>query len=303
VDKRSAKVGEAVTLTFLVEGAGNLKALESPKLPELPAFRTYDTISSLNMRKDKDVVQGSKAFRTVLVPRASGRMVIPSIPFSWFDPSADRYVQAATAPIELDVAAAAPGSPAVGYASPNRTSPDLTALGEDIRYIKESLPSAPVSSALRAAARGRWIHLLPLIAFLCAGAAKLYRDRLNLDPAGRRFRSALAAARRRIDEAGVRHAANSPQQAAELLEEALARFLADKLDRSASGLTLREATDLLRGKFPGVKEETLQDIKGLWEDLEAVRFAGDGSATSEAIAALLKRAGGVLRKLDQEIRR
>src|SRR6185369_8183913 len=86
VDKTAGKVGEAITLNVTLEGAGNLKVLGAPKLPDLPSFRVYDTLIDLHLNKAGDVVQGSKVFKTVLVPRASGSLKIPPISFSFFSP-------------------------------------------------------------------------------------------------------------------------------------------------------------------------------------------------------------------------
>ncbi|MBI5202323.1 MAG: protein BatD, partial [Elusimicrobia bacterium] len=137
LDKKSVKVGDALNLTVTVEGTGNLKALGTIKLPDSPSFRAYETVSSLNLSRAGDAVKGSKVFRTVLVPRVSGTLTIPAIPFAYFDPSKRAYVSAATPPLEIDVAPAAGGTSPT-YVAPNSGGGEVTTVLEDIRYVKET---------------------------------------------------------------------------------------------------------------------------------------------------------------------
>ncbi|MBI4423644.1 MAG: BatD family protein [Elusimicrobia bacterium] len=299
VDKRSLKVGEALNLTVTVEGTGNLKALGAPRIPESPSWRAYDTVGSLNLNKAEDVVRGSKVFRTVLVPRVSGTLTIPSIPFSYFDPTKREYVHAGTSPIDVEVAPAAAGSPGASYVAPSTPGADLTQVQHDIRYIKESASAARSASGTLTFLAGRtFLHLIPLALFLSSLAVGGYRERLLLDPQGARFRRAAGRAQGLLKEAG-RYAASDAGRAAAKVGEALSGFIADKLGRSASGLTLRDAQDAIRARFPGVAPDRLDRLRELWQEVDQLRFAG-GTAGADA-AALASGVGQLLRELDREM--
>ena len=296
LDRTSTRVGEAVNLTVTVAGAGNLKAVGDPALPELASARVFDTVSTLNLDKKNDVVSGSKAFRTVLVPRVSGDMTIPPIAFSYFEPREAAYKTVTTQPLTLKVAPAPAGSAPVA-AGPSPSAPEgLTSVTEDIRYLKPAGGEPAVDRLLAGLAGAGPINAIPLAVLLLAGAAELLRVRRESDPAGVRFRGARRAAEQRIAHA---RATAQPQQAAALMAEALAGYLADKLGQPAAGLSLRRAQELLRRSCA---PETLNMLKAVWEDLELQRFAPPSSAdgASKTASDVLEQ---LLAVLDKEIKK
>lgn len=300
VDKTSAKVGDAITLSISLEGAGNLKVLGAPKLPDLPSFRVYDTLIDLHINKAGDVVQGSKVFKTVIVPRASGTLQIPAIPFSFFSPEKGEYIQVTTAPIDLEIAPAPGGqTPTIGYVSPSQTgSGEVTPMNEDIRYVKP--PSGPsiISELLSAVSRNVWVQFLPLIVFLFLGGNWIYQDRLSRDPARLRFRQALSKALRKIKEAEGQ-LQKDPVQSGALLSEALSGFLADKLNSSASGLTLRQVQEQVRSRFPRAANGQIDTLKTVWEELEQLRFAGREHFSPAALTSLMGQLESLVQELDR----
>lgn len=301
VDKTAAKVGEAVNLVVTISGTGNLQSVGEPKLPDLPGFRGYETISSLNLDKKDDLVRGSKVFRTVLVPRVSGPQTIAPIHLSYFNPEKRAYMDAATLPITLHVApGAAESAPAADFSGlRENTAKGLTAVAQDIRYLKNS-PKVPASTrALEAvSSAGPW-HTLPFLLFALTLSLTQYREMQRSDKKGTRFRGAAKASYSKIKEAsGLRD--KDAKKAALLLSEALGGFLAGKLGESASGLTLRRVQDLLRAHQPHLGAHRLEEIRDLWEELDGLRFApGSGSGAK----TLPDRLAKLIRELDKEITR
>ncbi|MBI4386179.1 MAG: protein BatD [Elusimicrobia bacterium] len=301
-DKRQAQVGEAVTLSITISGSGNLKTVAPPPLPAIASLRAYDTLSSLAIRKEGDVVQGSKTFKTVLVPRASGRLSIPSVPFSYFDPARQSYVRAGTQTIELEISPASATSPAASFVASSAAAPELSAIGEDIRYIHESQRRNTVSAGLVAFGRLNTLHILPFSAFLLSLGLHLYRKKINADPAGARLRAALSNAQRSIRRAEKRRADGEPGPACALLWDALEDFLSDTLNQPVSAMTLRQTMELLQARFPRVPQDAWSDLKTLWEELDLLRFAGANAATPPRVAQLATITSTLLKKIDREMR-
>lgn len=300
VDKRNLKVGDALTLTVTVEGTGNLKALGTIKIPDTPSFRAFETVSSMNLSRSEDHIKGSKTFKTVLVPRVSGTLAIPSIPFSFFDPQKRAYVNAGTAPIDVEVSPAAGASPAPSYVTPQAGGGEVTAVLEDIRYVKESAVAGALSRFLSALAAQRAAHLTPLAIFLLALALGGYRERLLLDPQGARFRRAAGRAQSLLDEAeGI--AETDASLAAAKVAEALTGFIADKLGRSASGLTLREAQESIRSRFPRIAPDRLERLKQLWQEMEELRFAQGAQGGGGHAVILASGVADLVKELDREM--
>ncbi|MBI5623241.1 MAG: protein BatD [Elusimicrobia bacterium] len=288
VDRTDPKAGEAVNLTVTVQGTGNVKALGEVRLPPMPSFRVYDTVSSMSLDRAKDVVNGSKVFKTVLVPKVSGPLMIPSVSFHYFDPAKGQYIQASTPPILLKVGEGDASGAATAAAPTGR----LSTVSEDIRYLKPSPGISSATRVLETVAGGGNAHTLPFLLFAAVLSMTMYQEKLASDPKGRRFRGALKAARKRIHQAQDLKA-KDPKAAAALLSEALTRYLGDKLDAPASGLTLRRVVELLGSKAPGLGRE-LDSVKELWEELDLLRFApaashGKGSDAAERLSSVLER--------------
>lgn len=305
VDKSKAAVGEAVSLTVTVQGAGNLKAIADPKLPDTPSFRIYDTVSSLNLDKKDDRVRGSKVFKTVLVPRVSGELSIPSISFSYFDPERRAYLKASTLPIAIKALPAAPGGPAVSYAPGSGALPQgLTSITQDIRYLKTRTDRPVAARALEAVAAAGLLNGVPFLIFAGILGMARYRELDASDPRGARFRRALKSAEGRIKAAGKRDG-SEPGKSAGLLAEALSGYLADKLYEPPAGLTLKRVQELLRARQPRLDENRLAAIRTLWNELDGIRFAPDTFASAEGgreIERLTSDLTVLLKNLEKELR-
>jgi hypothetical protein len=297
-DKLDAKAGDAVTLTVEISGSGNVKSVPEPAKPDLPSLRFFETETSAVTDKKADRVGGSKTFKTVVVPRVSGDVTIPPFAFSYYDPQLKSYARAATAPISLRVA---PG-PAGGAAASAPTAPalGLTAVDEDIRYLKTAPESSPLSAALaRFADLGPW-HALPLAALALSALGDWRRRAADADPRGRRAREARGRAERRLKAAAALPDAEAGRAAA-LVGEALAAFVADKLDVPAAGLALKSALEGLRALRRPPEPQTLEKLRAAWEEADLRRFApgvdgADARRFAGDVAALIAA-------LDQELGR
>jgi len=301
VDRAKAKVGEALGLTTTVQGEGNLKAIADPRLAELPSFRVYETVSSLNLDKRNDRVRGSKVFKTLLLPRVSGDLTLPPITFSYFDPQKRAYVRVETLPIAIKAAPPAPGSaPVGGTGAPQQGGlQQLTSVTQDIRYLKTRRGRSTLGLALESVAGAGPLNALPLLLFAVSLGWFGYRELGAADPKGRRFRLAYRTACARIKEAGR---AKDPHLAVGLLGETLGQYLADKLDQTASGLTLRQVQQLLRSRRVPVSDPLIERVKVLWDELDLRRFAPAAKGTEEDQAHLARTLKSLLQDLEGEVR-
>src|SRR5207302_5111976 len=121
VDKQKLAVGEPLTLTLTVAGKGNIKSLPDLTIPPLTNFRTFDANAATNIEKKDGEVTGSKVFKTVLIPTASGELVIPPVPFAYFDTSADVYRTVKSHPLVIHVSPGASGPGGVAGAGWGQT--------------------------------------------------------------------------------------------------------------------------------------------------------------------------------------
>ncbi|MFH1620245.1 MAG: BatD family protein [bacterium] len=305
-DRKELKAGEALTLSVTVQGTGNLKTITAPALPDMPSFRVYDTVSSLNLQKSNDLVQGSKAYKTVFIPKVQGVQVIPSIRFSFFNPVSGSYEEVSSRPLEINVlAGAAPGPVQAGR--PGAAGRDITQFADDIHYVKDKTSlSAFTRFMLRINALG-WFNLAPLAAFLLSLAWNGLRKLRNKDPAAARCRRALSRAHTSLKKAERLFDAGKAPEAVALISCVLTDYLSDKLNLPVAGLTLRKTLFCLRDNFPAVSARVIEELESIWRELELMRFAPGGSRATPTAERnenpVSVRVEKLLQSLEKELRK
>jgi hypothetical protein len=134
-----AAVGDPITLKVKISGSGNFERASAPTVGRNNEWKTYKPSAKFEP-EDSAGCSGIKTFEQALVPVQSGKLAIPALAFSYFDPESKQYVTRSTQPISIEVgpgqsalntvpsAAVAPNSP-VGNPSgelgmaPNKLAP------------------------------------------------------------------------------------------------------------------------------------------------------------------------------------
>jgi tetratricopeptide (TPR) repeat protein len=260
-----ADVGEAVELVVEVIGRGNIKALPSPRLPEIASAEVFPPTESAEPQVGTEFVSGTKTFRWVLVPKEPGEITIPAIAYGYFDANAAKYAEAAAQPLHLTVSG--PATPLEGQITlrPVKPSPSSDALGV-------------VRSPLFLAAQ-----LLPL-ALLVASWMATRRREAPVEP--RRAASARAAL------AELRPvAAGDPREFCGRLAVAVRAQIADLYHdgqlRTSSPAVVRQTLETA-----GTARPTAAALADLLETLDRVRFARGESLPDPAV--MMQRAEQLL---------
>jgi len=324
-DRTEVHANEAVNLKVLVQGKGNVAAIGEPKAKWPDTVELYDSKGSAKSNRGV----GEKLFEMVLIPRAEGKVSLPGLEFSFFDPNQKKFVTRSTEPIELNVLAPLPGSqaaqpargatataqtPVSGGAPKTPATPDV-ARPETLRYLKNPGDSADYLSIL-GQPLWRWLYWLAGAAFL-ALAGWVIRDLLVLRGQGRR----KAARSRRAGELesrweALRTAARGavgemPWAEVSRAYDDLSDLILDELEafHPAGARSLsREDLKRIYVEDNGVAPETWSKLEQVLEHAEAVRFAGGGGGAGEQAArrdlgqktALAREAVEVLRKARKE---
>ena len=106
---QSVKLGEPVSLSFLISGEGNFPRIAAPILSDNEDWRIYPPEENFSA-KDPYGYSGTKVFEYILIPMHEGKLRTPEITFNYFDPSTANYVSLTQPAYEVEVRAAAPGS-------------------------------------------------------------------------------------------------------------------------------------------------------------------------------------------------
>jgi hypothetical protein len=302
-DRSEAKTGEAVNFSVTISGTGNLKAVTAPKLPELADFKVFDTLSSLDVKKEGDIISGKKTFTYILVPRAEGRKTVPPIGFAFFDPGAGAYREERTGPVTLQVEKGAEGAKNVYFNPSAARAQEVTASGSDIRYVSEKsgAPALPRLAA-RAASLPLRVHAIPAALLALSFWLASFNRFKSANPLLFRFRRARGEASRDIKEAETLIKAGKNNEAVSLLYDSFMDYLSDKCGVKVSALTMRKAVDLIKARFPDAGERALEEIRELWTCLELRHFSPEAAAT-EGTSDLAKKYALLLELLEKELRK
>lgn len=167
LDKNRTEQGTPVTYRVRVRGRGNINTIQIPELRVSSDLKVYDASTSVNISKDRLIVEGEKVVDTVIVPRKSGTFTIPELAFAYFDPQTGEYKTIRAAKQDLKVDPLDPGDvnpPPAEYAGPAEASKAaLKVLDQDIHYLKK--PPYPFEIAQLQLTRraGYWFALAVLL--------------------------------------------------------------------------------------------------------------------------------------------
>jgi len=282
VDRQDAKAGEAVNFSITVAGSGNLKAVTAPKLPELQDFKVFDTMSSLDIRKDGDIIGGKKTFTFILVPRAAGRKTVPPVAFSFFDPRAGQYRELHTAPLAISVQKGDQDTKNVYFNPVGAASPKVTA--SDIRYVSDT-PRAGflADSSDGIAALPLWPHAFPAALLLATFWLSRFNRYKSANPLLFRFRMAKSLANGDVERTEALIKSGKTGEAVSLLYDSFMAYLSDKCGVKMNALTIKKASEFIKTRFPGTSAHAMEEVRELWMALELRHFAPSAAEPEGAI--------------------
>ncbi len=279
----TVKAGDPISVKVVVWGTGNLHTVVEPTRPDAPIFRFYDPKTELMTQKQGDKFGGQKTFEYVVIPQKAGALTLPPFQLAFFDPDQDRYQTVETASVALQVL---PGEKAPETLS-GLNQEQVRVLGEDIRYIKPDHSQLTNQGRLLYERGGFWVlHLFPLMGVAGVYVYRRHQQRLEGDVAYARRRRAKSDARKRLSEANrLLQEVDSAAFHAEI-HRSLAQFLADRLNRSAAGLTSEMATVALSERQ--VPEPVIGQVRSIFALCDQARFA-PGQAGREQMAEMFEK--------------
>jgi len=288
IDKYEVRANEAVTLTVKIEGHGNVAAIQEPK-GKWPA--NIELYESKGRAKSGQGGVGEKVFEFLLIPRTTGKVDLPPLEISFFDPIKASYVTKNTQPITLSVSEPLPGSAAIqnprvaATGSENRLDKNAK---DDLRYIKAP---GETTVGFKGHPWWRWMYWLSAAGFL------FFVSFVLLETVKSKIAHAEATKEERILAQSkswqkLRTAAKAATAGASWKDvvqtyELLSGALYDAIDE-ACGVGARSAsrTDLkaLLVEEHKVAETTWNRFDKLFDFAEMVRFATSAGAVSEKTA-------------------
>lgn len=281
------KTYEASTLSYKVTGQGNIKYLKAPKIQFPAQFDVYDPQNNADAKPSGSTVSGTMTFEYTFIPQYVGKYEIPATEFTYFDPSAGKYVTLNTPKYDLSVAK---GS---GTAAQVPVDNNIEQKNTDILHIKTGDLGLQKEHVSFVAGWTYWLwYVLPtiLLAAILIYYRKLLKERQNM--ALMRTKHANKLAKKRLKQAKAYMAANdSGKFYAELLN-AIWGYLSDKLGIPVSELNKENIASVLASRE--VEDGTVTMLMELLDKCEFAQYApeladsGIGETYNKAVEVMDK---------------
>lgn len=286
----------SISLKIRIEGQGNIKLVDLPKVEFPSAFEVFDpeikersTVGTYGMR-------GFKEIEYLLVPRYSGTYKIEPIEFSFFNPKTGSYKRLSSDPFEITVSGDAK-APLAGNSAGADAQEDVDFINKDILFIKTS--SGPWLNPKRRflGSQGFWILLgLPLL--IAAGMIVWWlrlrselenRDSLRVQRAGK-------AAKKKLRKAQLALKNGDAELFYQELETAVYGFFSAKFSTGISQMS----KDYLQEELQKSKADASQ-IEALMELLQKAEMARYTGLKMEAAEQDYQHAMELLTEIDKQL--
>ncbi len=241
ISSTNVKENDAITLRLDVNGNGNIKLINAPKL-KLPAdFEVYDPKTQSNFTTSAEGLSGNISFEYLFLPRFAGEYTIPPVNFVYFDPAAGRYVTKSSQEFKIHV------SKGDGSANRSVTSTvskeDVKFLGKDIRFIKQgNIELTPKGEIFFGSFGFYLIYLLGALGLLALYLFYQKQIRENANVARVKNKKASKVALRRLKEASLHLNNGSTEKFYESITRAFWGYLSDKMTIPFAELTKEKAS-------------------------------------------------------------
>ena len=177
--------GDPVTLRLKVTGSGNFDRVNAPALEKSDLWKTYKPSAKFEP-EDSAGYSGAKTFEQALVPARTGKLQIPALQFSFFDPESKQYITRTAAPASIEVA---PGQTVPAATPPTAAASTTPATARATAAAPELIPNKLRPGAFTATLQpwffNPWLAagaLLPAVAGLSVSFFVRRQQRLANDP-------------------------------------------------------------------------------------------------------------------------
>jgi len=296
ITSTNVKENDAITLRIDVNGNGNIKLINAPKL-KLPAdFEVYDPKTQSNYAATAEGLNGNISFEYLFLPRFAGDYTIPPVNFVYFDPVAGRYSTKSSQEFKIHVAKG-DGTPTKGVMS-SVAKEDVKFLGKDIRFIKQgNVELKPKGEIFFGSIGFYMIYLAGILGLLILYLLYQKQIRENANVARVKNKKASKVALRRLKEANLHLRNGATEKFYEAVTRAFWGYLSDKMtipfaelnkDWASAGLASHKASETVINRF-------IQII----DTCEYARFA-PGEANNRMVE-IYEEACDVMGQMEKEI--
>ncbi len=267
-DKTELNLDEPMTVKVTVQGSGNFKLFETPKVEFPSAFEKFEPKSQENISANNNGISGTKTFSYMVIARQNGEFEIPGVNFSFFDPASKSYKTVSTKPLNITVKGERDSTSA---AVSTVMKSDVENLGSDIKFIKTNF-SLGNSNKKFFNSFEFWLIIILLFALFAAVILwRLQQIKNNADVIGTKNRRAGKTSRKRLKKAAEFLKQNKKDEFYVEILSALWGYLSDKLAIPASDLSRENVSEKFAEK--GINEEVSNQVIEVLDTCEFEHYA------------------------------
>ncbi|MFP4548614.1 MAG: BatD family protein [Fidelibacterota bacterium] len=282
---------KALTLTYEISGFGNVNALELPR-PQLPNYvEVFPPKINKETSNRGQKISGKASYEYVLIPHRAGKLEIPPVELTYFDPEREQYRTVSSQNFTVNVLE---DENAITINS-GLNKQEIQLLEQDIRYImKGDVNWRKTGSTFYKTPHFVTINLLSFLFFVAGIGVNLHRKTIGNNPAVMRKTKAMKKARDKIHKAKDLPVA----EALPLLDNALLGFIADRLNLPEAGLSPQDIKTILHEN--NVNKELVTDVFRYLENMELYKYS-PGALSMAAEQGLKDQCKVLLSKLGRVI--
>ena len=267
-DKTELNLDEPMTVKVTVQGSGNFKLFETPKVDFPSAFEKFEPKSQENISANNNGISGTKTFSYMVIARQNGEFEIPGVNFSFFDPASKSYKTVSTKPLNITVKGERDSTSA---AVSTVMKSDVENLGSDIKFIKTNFKLKNSNKKFFNSFEF-WLIIILLFALFAAVILwRLQQIKNNADVIGTKNRRAGKTSRKRLKKAAEFLKQNQKDAFYVEILSALWGYLSDKLAIPASDLSRENVSEKFAEK--GINEEVSNQVIEVLDTCEFEHYA------------------------------
>jgi len=261
VTKQSVKANDAFNLKISINGKGNVKLLEPPKLSLPESFETYEPKITENI-SNTGSVSGSKVFNYLIIPREAGEFTLSGLDFSYFDAEKKKYVTIPSPEFKITVTAGDGKSDASAKVY-DHLKHEVKETENDIRYIKTgNFELKQNETEFFNSVSHIALVFTPVLLLLGALGYRSYYLKRNSDVVALRGRKAAGVAKKQLVNAEKQMKLNNKEQFYTEVIQALNSYLGNKFNIPVADLSKESIGIELNKRLikPGIQNKLFETI-------------------------------------------
>ena len=293
LSKNTLKANESSQIRVAVNGKGNLKLFELPKIETPKELEVYQPERKESVSVLSDGLKGSVTDSYTVVPEYKGKYKIPKVSFSYFNPKEKVYQTITTDDLYVDVLE---GKEITTNSDNNAAiKQDVKVTGSDFRYIQTSTSFQPKQREDFFKSIIFYILLLvPILAIPVGIFIHKKKEERDGDVIGNKLRKADKLAKKYLSEAQKQ--LGNKEAFYEALERALHNYLKAKLNVETSDISREKITELLANK--NVDSTTIHSFIDVFNDCDFARYT---PITNVQMKEEYEKAKQVIMQLDRQL--